>query len=316
MRAAGLAIAVLAIALCAKALSDQWSGIRSSLLHASLGWLAVAFACSALSMTGLGLLWWRCLHVFNSPTRTRDAIAWYFGGELGKYVPGGIWPVLGRGELALRAGVPRATAYVTTLISYAAMCVAAGIVCGVLAPVVANGDQGLGWGWLMIALVPIGVAAVHPAVMGRAFALAGRISRGRIDPQPQPWSTMVGLIGWAIPTWVLVGGASSAITQALGYHQQPARVAFAAIAAWVIGFLVVPVPAGAGLREIVFVGVSGLAAGPAVAVAAIARLLFVAIDASGGVLGLWLARRAARERPNLATSETRPNRQTLSDEQG
>jgi glycosyltransferase 2 family protein len=303
-RTVGIAIAVLAIALCAKALSGQWSNIRSSIAHANLGWLGVALATSALSMTGLALLWWRCLHVFNSRPRKRDAIAWYFGGELGKYVPGGIWPVLGRGELALRAGVARSMAYLTTLISYAAMCIAAGMVCGALAPFIAAGGNGLGWGWLMLALIPIGLGAVHPVVMGRVLALGRRITRGKLDPRPPPWSTMVGLIAWSIPTWLLVGAASSAITAALGYHQQPARVAFAAIAAWIIGFLVVPVPAGAGLREIVFVGVSGLATAPAVAVAAIARLMFVVVDGGGGLAGLYLARRAVSTASTVATSES------------
>jgi hypothetical protein len=302
LKAAGATIAVLAIVLCAKALADQWSEIRTSIARANLGWLAVALVCSALAMSGLGLLWWRCLHVFNVRVRKRDAVAWYFGGELGKYVPGGIWPVLGRGELALRAGIPRATGYLTTLISYAAMCIAAGMVCGALAPVVAVGGHGLGAGWLLLALIPLGVAVVHPAVMRRVLALGARITKGKVDPEPQPWSTMVGLIAWAIPTWLLVGAGSAAISQGLGYDGEPSRIALAAVAAWVCGFLVVPVPAGAGLREIVFVGLSGLPAGPAVAVAAIARLLFVVVDGSGGVLGLYSARRAGAAQSRAATA--------------
>ncbi len=50
------------------------------------------------------------------------------------------------------------------------------------------------------------------------------------------------------------------------------------MAAWIIGFLAIPVPAGAGLRELMFLAASGLDHGPAVAVAAIARLLFIAVD--------------------------------------
>jgi uncharacterized membrane protein YbhN (UPF0104 family) len=89
-----------------------------------------------------------------------------------------------------------------------------------------------------------------------------------------------------------VGATSVCVTEALGFSQQPARVAFAAVAAWIIGFLAIPVPAGAGLRELVFLAISGLDNGPAVAVAAIARLLFIVVDAGGGLLGLWAVRRA------------------------
>ena len=82
-----------------------------------------------------------------------------------------------------------------------------------------------------------------------------------------------------------------AVTEALGYDQQPARVAFAAILAWIVGFLIVPVPAGAGIRELLFVAVCGLAAGPAVAVAAIARLTFILLDGIGGATALLTLRR-------------------------
>jgi len=292
LKSAGLAIAALAVGLCVLTLAREWSGISDALGRARPGWLALGLLSAAAAMTGLGLLWWRCLQVFGAATRRRDAVSWYFGGELGKYVPGGVWPVLGRGELASRAGVSRSTGYVTTLISYAAMCVAAAVVCGLLAPFVAADGAGLSWGWLMLALIPLGVGTLHPAVLGRLLAVGAKLTRGRVRLEPRPWRVMLGLTGWSIATWLLVGAASVCVTEALGYSQQPARVAFAAVAAWIIGFLAIPVPAGAGLRELVFLAISGLDSGPAVAVAAIARLLFIIVDAGGGLLGLWAARRA------------------------
>jgi uncharacterized membrane protein YbhN (UPF0104 family) len=292
VRTVGILIAVAAVALCIRTIAGQWPSIRSAIAHANVGWLIAALICSAASMAGLGLLWWRCLHLFGSPVRPGPAIAWYFGGELGKYLPGGVWTVLGRGELAQRGGgVSRSTGYATTLISYGSMCIGAASVCGVLAPFVAADGGGVGWTWVMVLLVPLGVAAVHPAVFGRVLVLGRRATRGRLDLAPPPWSSMLRLIAWSIPTWALLGGAAVLVTEALGYDQHPARVAFAAIAAWILGFLAVPVPAGAGLRELVFVAVCGLPAAPAVAVAAIARALFVVVDGAGGVVGLWYTQR-------------------------
>lgn len=293
MRVVGIAVALIAVALCVHTLVDQWTSISDALAHAALGWLVVAFVCSAASMTGLGLLWWRCFTVFGTPIRVVHAITWYFGGELGKYLPGGVWQVVGRGELARRGGVRRSTGYTTTLISYAAMCVGAAAACGLLAPFVVLDGSGLGWALLLLLLVPVGVVAVHPSVLGIVLRLGGRLTKGRLDLEPPAWPAMIGLIVRALPTWALLGAASVAVTASLGYDQNPARVAFAAIAAWIVGFLAVPVPAGAGIRELIFVGISGLDSGPAVAVAAIARLLLIVVDAIGGVVGLWLARRLA-----------------------
>jgi uncharacterized membrane protein YbhN (UPF0104 family) len=174
------------------------------------------------------------------------------------------------------------------------MCVAASVVCGVLAPVAAVDGGGLGWGWVLILLIPIGVVAVHPAVFGRLLALGNRLTGGRLNLDPRPWPDMLRLIAWSIPTWVLLGGSSAAVSQALGYHGQVARIAFAAVAAWVIGFLAVPVPAGAGLREVIFIALCGLPTAEATAVAATARVLLILVDGVGGVLGLWYAQIATR----------------------
>jgi glycosyltransferase 2 family protein len=245
------------------------------------------------------LLWWRCLHLFGSAVTPATALAWYFGGELGKYLPGGVWSVLGRGELARRhGGIGRGDAYATTLICYAVMSVAAAAVCGVLAPVVAADGHGLGWGWALIALVPLGLAATHPAVFGRVLEAGRRLSRGRMDlGTPPPWPAMLRLILVSVPTWLLLGGAAVLVTEALGLDQHPARVAFAAVAAWIVGFLAVPIPAGAGVREIVFVLLCGLHTGPATAVAAIARAMLLIVDGAGGAAGLAYVRSRMADEP-------------------
>ena len=283
----GALVAVAALAFCVRALADAWPEVRHSIAHASPDELLGALACSAAAMTVLGFLWWRCLHVFGVSANVVAAVAWHFGGELGKYVPGGVWSVLGRGELARReGGIPRSTGYATTLISYACMSVAAAMVCGILAPIAAVRGAGLGAAWALLAFVPLGVAVVRPAVVSRVFALASRATRRRLDLRTPRWSAMLGLIGSAIPAWLLLGGAAVLVTDALGFDQEPARVAFAAVAAWLIGFLAVPVPAGAGVREVVFVLLSGLDSGPASAVAAITRVLLLLVDGVGGFAAL------------------------------
>ena len=307
IRVAGIVIALIAVGLCARTLADQWSEVSDAIANAQVGWLVAAFVASAAAMTTLGLLWWRCFAVFGVQVPAGHAVAWYFGGELGKYLPGGVWQVVGRGELARRAGVRRSTGYSTTLISYAAMCVGAAATCGLLAAPAAWAGSSLGWAWLLLLLVPAGLVAVHPAVFGRLLRLGSRLTKGRLDLAPPPWPTMIGLIACSIPAWFFLGAASVAVTASLGFDQHPARVAFAAIAAWILGFLAGPIPAGAGVRELIFVALSGMDSAPGVAVAAIARLLLIIVDALGGVLGLWFSRRLLRP-PSSTRSVHDPDR--------
>lgn len=294
VRVAGVLVAVLALAFCARTLVRSWPQVRSALGHAHLGWLAVALVAAAAAMTGLGLLWWRCLHLFGAPVAPRSALAWYFGGELGKYLPGGVWAVLGRGELAQRSGrVRRGVGYTTTLISYAAMCLAAALVCGVLGP-----STGSAWGWALIALVPVVALCVHPAALGRALAVARRVSRGRVDLEAPSWASTARLVLIGTPPWLFLGAGAVAVAAAFDAAHHPAQLAFAAVAAWIVGFVAVPVPAGAGVREVCFVVLCGLPGVVATTIAVVLRVVLVVVDGVGGVAGLA----AAARRPPVADS--------------
>ncbi len=283
LRILGIVIAVTAIALCVNALVSQWSEVSAALRTADLRWIGAGVLCAAAGMCFLALLWHQCLRVFGAPTPLGRTTGWYFAGELGKYLPGGIWPVVGRGELAHRGGVSRPMAYTTTLISLGLMCVGSAVACVFFLPFLSGDGLRLGWELLVLLVLPIGVLLVHPAVLGRALRLVDRLSKGRVVVTAPKWGPMIGLIGVATPAWLLVGISASMVTRGLGFEHQPAQVAFAAVSAWILGLLVVPVPAGAGVREFMFLLLSGLAGGPAVAVAAVSRLAYVLIDAIFGI---------------------------------
>jgi glycosyltransferase 2 family protein len=299
-------VALAALALCVVAVVDQWGSVEASLRRANVTLLVVAGVVSLAFPPALAVAWWRCLAVFGTHVRLRDALRWYVVGELGKYLPGGIWPVVGRGEMAARDGVGRSVAYTSTLVSMAAMCVAASGVGALLVPFLLADGHGVGLDLLVLLVLPAGAVAVHPAVFGRILDLARKVTKGRLDLAPPSWADMGKLVAWNVPAWVAIGLASALTAQALGETSDPARIAFAAVLAWIVGFLAVPVPAGAGVREVVFVAVCGLAAGPAVAVAAFSRLFLLAADLLVGTVGLGASRRRSpvRTDPDAAPVPT------------
>jgi uncharacterized membrane protein YbhN (UPF0104 family) len=65
---------------------------------------------------------------------------------------------------------------------------------------------------------------------------------------------------------------------------------FATILSWVVGFLAVPVPSGAGIRETVLFAASGLPQSTAITTAVGARILFVVVDVVGALACLPFVR--------------------------
>ena len=93
------------------------------------------------------------------PWRTSGKI--FFIGQLGKYVPGAIWPLVLQMRLARPAGVTRshvAVSFVVTLVQG----VATGILVGLLA-MPALVEHSPAWAWALL-LVPVAVAALLPRV--------------------------------------------------------------------------------------------------------------------------------------------------------
>ena len=291
----GFVLAGLGAAFVVWSLADEWDRVLEATTGARPLWLGAGFVFGMAGMVGLGLGWRRALGLLGLPCSRRDALHWYFVGQLGKYVPGGVWAVVGSAELAAGEGASRARAY-------GAMLLALG--CGYLAGVLAVAGllpfqigllQGLPIVGFLLALIPLGVLAVHPAVLGRVLEFTRRVSRRPVQLEVPPWGSSLRLVGWHLPAWLGLGLATWCVARALEGPAPVVNIMLAGILAWVVGFLVVPAPGGLGVREAVFtVAATSLSSGMAAAVAVVARVLFVLVDVVGAGLVL-LARPGSGE---------------------
>jgi uncharacterized membrane protein YbhN (UPF0104 family) len=281
----GLAIGLAGILFVVRVLNLQWSVVVSSVQAADLAILLLAFLLGLAGMTQIGLGWRRALALVGEQRPVADTLFRYFVGQLGKYVPGGIWPVLGRSEMARRAGISAKAAYSSTLLSLGATYLAA-IMTAVLAfPLGLDESSGPSvpqiW---VLALLPFGLLALHPRVLS-LLNRAGTPLTGAIPTTEIPaWRVSLRLVARHIPAWLAISFATMAVSIALGGAGDVWNLVFATSLSWVVGFLIVPVPGGLGVREAVFIATAtSLTPALAATVAVTARLLFVAIDATAAI---------------------------------
>ena len=124
----------------------------------------------------------------------------------------------------------------------------------------------------MLLLLPLGLAALHPAVLGRARGLVVRLTgRGADVPLPE-WRATATVVLRYVPAWLFIWAATWLVARALVADPPILRIGIATTLSWAAGFVAVPVPAGAGIREAVFVASSGMAGGVAATVAIASRL--------------------------------------------
>ena len=293
--ALGLLLALLAGAFVGRTLLRDREAIADALSGASPGWLGLGVALAIVGMTAIAVPWRHAIRVLGDDLPMGQVIARYYVGEIGKYLPGGVWPILGRGELARRWGVRRPAAYGSVALSLATLYLAGMAVVVAGLPSLLDGEDGSGPVAVLV-LLPLGLLALHPAFLRRGLALVERIAHRPVELSLPSWGTSAALVLRYVPAWLAIGGATWAVARALDPHAPLLEVAVAAVLSWVVGFVLVPVPGGVGVREAAFVAAaSSLEPGIAAAVAVAARAAFVLVDGGGALLGSLALRRSARD---------------------
>ncbi|MBI2711139.1 MAG: flippase-like domain-containing protein [Actinobacteria bacterium] len=281
----GLLVGGLTTAFVVRTLSREWERVRDALAGASWGWIAGGLVGAIAAMAAIAWGWVGVLRLLGASADRRRVIAWYFVGELGKYLPGGVWPVVGRGELARRGGVPRTQAYASVALSLVMLYLAAMTVGAAALPLALAGGGGVQATGLILLLLPVGLAVLLPRVLEPVLGRARRLSRRELHVLVPPWRASIRAVAGYVPAWLLVGLATWSVARALIPDPSLARIFFAAALSWTAGFLAVPVPAGAGVREAVFIAASGLEPGVAATVAVATRVLFILADSGGAAVG-------------------------------
>jgi uncharacterized membrane protein YbhN (UPF0104 family) len=313
----GTAVAAVCIWFVLDRLTSQWSEVRDEIADAEVGWLVAAVICAGAAMTWIAACWRRAMTVLGAvPDRSRT-IAWYFAGEIGKYVPGAVWPVLGRGELARRGGVPRHRAYPSVGLSLAALYLAALGTAALLVPLDLAKQAESPAALALLALLPLGLAALHPRVLTVGRDLLVRFTGRGADISIPPWRATAAVVGCYLPAWLFIWAATWCVARSLIPDPPILRIGIATTLSWTAGFVAVPVPAGAGVREAVFVASSGLPAGLGATVAIGSRLAFLLVDVAGAALSAPWHRTASRDaEPQPATTSSPARRRSGSEPPG
>ncbi|MEY2397206.1 MAG: glycosyltransferase 2 family protein [Actinomycetota bacterium] len=283
--AAGLAFVVRAV------LQGVHEG---SFSHVRWVWLGAGLVAAVAAMTYIAARWSTAAAIVGGELAVRDAIPLYYQGEVGKYLPGAVWAMVGRAELARRDGMARATAYASVGSSLAGTYLAGALAAVLLLPFAA-GARGVTAVIGVSAFLIVGVLALHPAVVTRVVRLLERVTRRDLNLTVPSWPAAIALVVGYLPAWGAIAAAHWFCLRALGTSAPITHVAFAAAVSWCAGFLAIPAPGGIGVRESVFVLTSGVAHQDAAAAALLARVTFVVADGAGAALSaLWMTRRPTK----------------------
>lgn len=282
--AVGALIGLAGVAFVVTKLVADRQQFSAAVRQSEPGWLAASGVAALLAIGGVGAIWILILRSREQLVPLGRGARWFSVGQLGKYVPGGIWPVVGQAELARRGGVTRSDAYAGTVLSMVSTLLGAATLAAVTGLASPNHRVAIA---LLLAcglVVGFGCLAIQP-VRCRAQLVVDAATRGRLVlPEVASLATWTAL---HIPVWCCFAAVNALAVVALkGPHGAGFFVdlAFVTCVSWMAGFVIIGLPGGIGVREAVFVSLmtAPLGAGLAVTVAVIARLVSIVADLGDG----------------------------------
>lgn len=257
------------------AIAVQWHPITHALGRLSPLAIAGALVCVLVAQFATLRVWQRLLAGLGSPLPATAAARVLFIGQLGKYLPGSVWPVLAQMELGTVHQVPRHRSASASVLAMLASLLTGLLAAAVTLPLTGHADSYL-WAY---AAAPALLGCLHPRVLRWGMDRLLRLARQPALEHPLSGPVLARALGWALFAWLFNGlqiwllvPVHSGMSLLLGVG----GYAFA----WCVGFLIVFAPGGLGVREVLLVTtLTPLAgAGAATAVALVSRAATVASD--------------------------------------
>jgi uncharacterized membrane protein YbhN (UPF0104 family) len=295
-------LVVVVVAAFGWALHGQWDDIVEQLKRQHPAVVVVALLVALAGVFMSFLLWRGTLVVLGSSLPRRPAARLFFLTQLGKYLPGAVWPVLAQMRMGRDLGVPRQRMGLAFLLTLG-LSTLVGVLVGVAAlPALLQAEGRVVL--LGLLAVPVLLALLVPRVLNALLERALRLLRRPGLEASLSGRDMARGVGYAIAFWVVYGGHVWVL--AVGLGADPWRTLPVAIGGFAIAFslgpLLVVLPAGAGVREAVMVLLlhSVLSTSEATAVALTSRGILMATDGLLA-LGAGLTRRGLGAGEAVAT---------------
>jgi hypothetical protein len=304
---AGLRWAFIAIALgfIAWQVARQWDAVRAAAVQIGAVGIAVSLLATVVGLGATGVAWRMLLAGLGHPLRPGAAAGIFFVAQLGKYLPGSVWPYVAQARIGRSHGVPVSRSAAAGVLFVLLHCATGAVVAAVALPLAGDETIGERFDWLPW-VIPLFLVALHPRVVHAVFVVARRVTGRGTVPEVLPWGALARALVALAVAWACYGAALFLLVAPLDrFSWRGAVLSTGGFAlAWTAGFiaaavLVVAAPAGLGVREVALYSVLApvLTGGAATAVVVISRIGQLAGDVIWAGIGAAWARRLARVSP-------------------
>ena len=257
-RVAGIALVLLLFGVLLRNLYLSWDEVAGYDWDFNYPALIIAFSLMLLAAAFYAYLWKVILERLGTSLSYRKSYRIFFLSQLGRYLPGKVWGILGLVYLSRKEGVSKVISGASVTLQLLLQVVSGVMVFAVTLLFWRDVDSVPGLNVLFL-LFPMGLILLHPGLVNRGLDLALRATgQPRMD-LGWGYRYLLAQLGlWGV-FWLLNGVAHSFLIQSIYSLSRPPVLVLVGIFAvsWVAGFLSLLTPSGLGVMEVTLVFLLG-----------------------------------------------------------
>lgn len=286
-------VIVIIFAFLIRNLIANWSKIPFESLHVNVVLIILSFCALVLNFLCYSKSWQEIMRALGAPITFAQSIWMIATTQIGKYVPGKVWYMVGRVYVGRQARLDGKSLALSMVLEVCLLHVTGGII--FLISTLISGNYHIGWLIISIILISIAIVVLHPRILGRVANFFLRILK---KPQIESTLTYRQIIRISVYFFGLW------ISQVIGFYLLVTAIypiplyyvlhlAAAYTLAWISGSVAVFAPGGLGVRE----GVMTLMLSPiiptplAIAISFITRVWVSVFETVAFFIGLLIQRR-------------------------
>ncbi len=276
------------------AIARHWDQFVSYPWKVSWPSLLLAFAAAMAEIFVVFAVWWRALALTGVHVPWRVGMQLFFRAQIARYLPGGIWDLVGRFVLASQAGVGKRAMAASMGLEMGLQVLSGGVFL-LMALALRSGLTAQNYLILGLVIILSSLIFLSPPVFTRFVNFGLKLLKKTALEMQLTWWGLLQLFLLRLFGHVLMGLGFFLMVR--GIAPVPLSAAplliTSFVGAWLIGYLAVIFPMGIGIREGALVLLTSSVLPFSVATAAVVgyRLLFAIRDMIAAGIGVILARR-------------------------
>ena len=244
----GILLSIVILWFLVENFISAWNDIQDYLINANWLLIVVAIFVYAFVFIATGHNWAYMLHKLDQTMTTADYLDIHMTSAFARYIPGGIWNIVGKAYMCTSKGVNKSATTASMILEYVYQIISSGLFLLFFLPVFFNK---LGW-WLLVLVivVAIGILVALPWLVRGGVKLLAKIFKEDVSNLHLSAKLIYGLLLRYAVVWLITG--LGLVLWVLAFDQVTWEQAFYLVLSypicWVVGF-VSPSPNGLGVRE-------------------------------------------------------------------